>query len=100
MHEPYDLVEFVEVIESVGYQGTLAIDFRGEGDPERAVKHARDLLAYALGEQPELDADDDGLGPGVDGVRLAHAGGASVTDSPVSSAGVSQAPRRSKKRWA
>lgn len=61
MHEPYDLVEYVNVIESVGYQGTLAIDFRGDGDPEAAVKNARDLLSYALGEQLEATEDDDEL---------------------------------------
>ncbi len=69
VHEPYDLVEFVHVIESVGYQGTLAIDYRGEGDPEKGVKNARDILAWALGDQPEEGgADDDelDLGPEVE----------------------------------
>lgn len=58
VHEPYDLAEYVQVIESVGYQGTLAIDYRGEGDPAKGVKQARDILAWALGEQPQGAASD------------------------------------------
>jgi hypothetical protein len=56
------------VIESVGYQGTLAIDYRGTDDPEKGVKNARDVLAWALGEQPEEDgeADELDLGPDIE----------------------------------
>ena len=61
VHEPYDLIEYVKVIESVGYQGTLAIDFRGEGDVEQGVKNARDVLIWALGDQIEEMGDDDEL---------------------------------------
>lgn len=58
-HDPYDLMEYVATIESVGYQGTLAIDFRGETDPEQGVKSTRDLLAWALGERPEEPEPED-----------------------------------------
>jgi sugar phosphate isomerase/epimerase len=60
-HEPYDLVEYVKIIESVGYQGTLAIDYRGEGDPEKGVRNARDVLTWALGEGSDDLIDDDDL---------------------------------------
>lgn len=68
VHEPYDLIEYVHVIESVGYQGTLAIDYRGEDDPEKGVKNARDVLAWALGDQPEEEEDGDelDLGPEIE----------------------------------
>lgn len=62
VHEPYDLVEYVKIIESVGYQGTLAIDYRGTGDPEQGVKNARDVLAWALGDQIDESEVEDILG--------------------------------------
>lgn len=38
-HEPYDVSEYVKIIQAVGYTGTLALDYRGEGD---AVEHLRE----------------------------------------------------------
>jgi sugar phosphate isomerase/epimerase len=49
VHEPYDLVEYVKTVASVGYQGTLAIDYRGEGDPEVGIRNTRVVLEGALG---------------------------------------------------
>lgn len=48
-HEPYNLVEFAKTVESVGYTGTLAIDYRGEGDPVEAIIMAREVFEGALG---------------------------------------------------
>ncbi|MBX3358054.1 MAG: TIM barrel protein [Phycisphaeraceae bacterium] len=48
-HAPYDLMAYTQTVASVGYTGTLAIDFRGEGDPAAAIAHARDTLDAAIG---------------------------------------------------
>jgi sugar phosphate isomerase/epimerase len=49
VHEPYDLAAFAEVVKSVGYTGTLAIDCRGDGDPVESVRRAKDLLESVVG---------------------------------------------------
>lgn len=48
-HESYDLVAFAKVVKSVGYSGTLAIDYRGKKDHVQSVERVRDLLQGALG---------------------------------------------------
>ncbi len=53
VHEPYDLVAFAKTVASVGYQGTLAIDYRGDGDPEVGIGHTREILEGALGKEVE-----------------------------------------------
>lgn len=59
-HEPYDLKLMVNAIAAVGYDGPLAIDFRGEGDPVAGVAASRLALLSALGEHPaDLAADED-----------------------------------------
>ena len=54
VHEPYDLIEFAKVVQSVGYQGTLAIDYRGEGDVVEGVRATKAVLESVL----ELDNDE------------------------------------------
>lgn len=47
-HKPYDLADCVEAITSVGYDGALAIEYRGKGDPVEGVKRTRDALDHAM----------------------------------------------------
>lgn len=49
VHEPYDLAEYAKTVESVGYTGTMAIDFRGEGDPTETLLMARQVFEGSLG---------------------------------------------------
>lgn len=51
VHSAYDLTAYAEAVASVGYTGTLAIDFRGEGDPGAAVRSARTVLEAAIGSE-------------------------------------------------
>ncbi len=48
LHPPYDLDQLVAAIASVGYDGTLAIDYRGEGDVVEGIHNSRKALAAAL----------------------------------------------------
>lgn len=62
VHEPYDLAEFLKVIDAVGYTGTLAIDYRGDGDPIEGLRTAKIALDALLGDptdDPDLDLIDD-----------------------------------------
>lgn len=52
-HEAYDLAEYVKVLEAVGYTGTLALDYRGAGDPIEGLRSAKAVLESALGPPPE-----------------------------------------------
>jgi len=56
-HEPYDLEAMVHAIEGVGYDGPMAIDYRGDGDPTTGIIRSRTVLQVAMGEGP-LDLDD------------------------------------------
>lgn len=47
-HKGYDLAECVTAIRSVGFVNTLAIDFRGKGDPTAQIEKARDALQQAI----------------------------------------------------
>jgi sugar phosphate isomerase/epimerase len=49
VHEPYDLAEYARTVAAVGYQGTLAIDYRGEDDPETGVKRTKSILESVFG---------------------------------------------------
>ncbi|MGE3106887.1 MAG: TIM barrel protein [Phycisphaerales bacterium] len=55
VHQPYDLIEMAKTVLSVGYQGTLAIDYRGEGDPEEGIAHTKAVLTAALGKEVETE---------------------------------------------
>ncbi|MDX2118218.1 MAG: TIM barrel protein [Planctomycetota bacterium] len=48
LHPPYDLDQLVSAVASVGYDGTLAIDYRGEGDAVEGIHNSRRALAAAL----------------------------------------------------
>jgi sugar phosphate isomerase/epimerase len=63
-HKPYDLRPLVEAVDAVGFDGTLAIDYRGKGDPVLGILRSRRLLETILGGEPEVDEDDllDALG--------------------------------------
>lgn len=48
-HEPYDLKTMVRAVQSVGYDGPLAIDYRGKDDVTIGVKLSRDALQALIG---------------------------------------------------
>lgn len=48
VHVPYDLQPLVEAVLSVGYDGSLAVDYRGKGDPTIGVIRSREALEMAL----------------------------------------------------
>jgi sugar phosphate isomerase/epimerase len=67
-HEPYDLIEYTRVVQSVGYTGTLALDYRGEAaDAIETIRLAKAALESVVQPQaatvPDLEAllegDDD-----------------------------------------
>ena len=47
-HRDYDLAAYVQATMAVGYSNTLAIDYRGDGDPADAVDAARTILEQAI----------------------------------------------------
>ncbi|MBY0307589.1 MAG: sugar phosphate isomerase/epimerase [Phycisphaerales bacterium] len=71
-HTAYDLKELASVLVSVGYEGPIAIDFRGTGDPVPAILHVKgvlerlfdsgieedDVLTLLAGDLGELDIED------------------------------------------
>ena len=57
-HSPYDLKPLVDAILSVGYDGTLAIDYRGTGDAKLGVVRSREALERLLTVQkPVLEEE-------------------------------------------
>lgn len=64
-HEPYDLRAYTTVVKAVGYTGTLAIDYRGAGDPVENLRFAVAMLESLVGTGPSVEPtdDDDLLGP-------------------------------------
>lgn len=66
-HEPYDVAEYVRVVQQVGYTGTLALDYRGDGDAVEALRLGAQLLQSVVTpstepvqtEHLEDDADED-----------------------------------------
>jgi sugar phosphate isomerase/epimerase len=53
VHDGFDIAEYVKTILSVGYQGTLSIDYRGEGDPAQGILRARSVLESLLGTEAD-----------------------------------------------
>lgn len=49
-HSAYKLKTLVAAVASVGYDGTLAVDYRGPGDPTMGIVYSRDALQDALNE--------------------------------------------------
>jgi hypothetical protein len=59
-HEPYDLEPLVGAIMSVGYDGTLAVDYRGTGDAKIGILKSREALERLLeGEEAPVDDEED-----------------------------------------
>jgi len=54
VHQPYALKPLVDAVISVGYDGPLALDYRGTGDVTMALMISRDELLACIG-----DANDD-----------------------------------------
>jgi sugar phosphate isomerase/epimerase len=52
-HEPYELEPLIQAIRSVGFDGTLAVDYRGTGDPTMGVIRSREALERALNPESE-----------------------------------------------
>ncbi len=48
-HAPYELKPMVDAILSVGYDGTLAVDYRGSGDATLGVVRSRKIFESLLG---------------------------------------------------
>lgn len=48
LHKPFDLKPLVEAVLSVGYDGSLGIDYRGSGDVTIGITRSRDALRAIL----------------------------------------------------
>ncbi len=48
VHEGYDLPQLVRAVAAVGFDGTIAIDYRGSGDGAVGVMQSRDAIEAAL----------------------------------------------------
>ncbi len=57
-HEPYDLAEYAKTVLSVGYTGTLALDYRGGGDADAALRLARAALETVAGVQSAENVEE------------------------------------------
>lgn len=57
-HAPYDLEPLVNAILSVGYDGTLGIDYRGTGDAKIGVLRSRAALEALLDVEDVPDEDE------------------------------------------
>lgn len=60
-HEAYDLSVMIKAVVSVGFEGTIGIDYRGEGDVVTGITRTRDVLLDAIGgvDHDAPDEDDD-----------------------------------------
>jgi hypothetical protein len=56
-HQPYDLKQMVQAVQSVGYDGPLAIDYRGSEDVTMGVRMSRDALMAVLGGDELFDEE-------------------------------------------
>lgn len=56
-HEAYDLPGFLKIIASVGFDGGVALDYRGKGDVKEQLTLARDLIRPMVGEEIEEDEE-------------------------------------------
>lgn len=54
-HAAYDVAACLEAIDSVGFEATLALEFRGKGDPIAALRAARALIDSRLSDPDEMD---------------------------------------------
>jgi sugar phosphate isomerase/epimerase len=60
VHVEYDLRPMLDAVRSVGYDGPLALDYRGPGDVPAGLRLARSIALTALGAE-DPDAIDDEL---------------------------------------
>jgi len=52
-HQAWDLVKCIDAVRSVGFVNALCIDFKGAGDPVKAIETAREQMSQAiLTEEP------------------------------------------------
>jgi sugar phosphate isomerase/epimerase len=59
-HDPYELAPLVAAILSVGYDGTLAIEYRGTGDAKIGIMRSREALERLLeGEPAPAEEEED-----------------------------------------
>ena len=58
-HEPYELEPLVGAILSVGYDGTLAVDYRGTGDAKIGIMRSREALERLLEGEPAPAEDEE-----------------------------------------
>lgn len=58
-HAAYELEPLVKAILSVGYDGTLAVEFRGTGDAKLGVLRSRQALERLLDGEPAAVGDED-----------------------------------------
>ncbi len=56
-HKPYDLLEYVKTVAAVGFDGSLAIDWRGAGDPVEGITTARDAIRTIIGGGTKVEDD-------------------------------------------
>lgn len=62
-HEPYALDQLVGAVASVGYDGALAVDYRGQGDLSAGIRLSRQALTRCLAsESGDAEGLDDELG--------------------------------------
>jgi hypothetical protein len=48
VHEGYDLPQLVGAIAAVGFDGTISIDYQGDGDETLGVMHSKEAIEEAL----------------------------------------------------
>lgn len=53
----FDVPTFAATVNAVGFDGALAIDYRGQGDPVAALVKAREMIHTALGRTPVLEEE-------------------------------------------
>lgn len=58
-HDGHDLKVLVDAMLSVGYDGTVAVDYRGGGDATLGVIRSRRILEKLIGVEPEGDAEPE-----------------------------------------
>ena len=61
-HDPYDLAVMIDAVASVGYDGSVAIDYRGKGDLTLGLLRSRIALEVAVSGEPpiaEIPLDDE-----------------------------------------
>jgi sugar phosphate isomerase/epimerase len=57
-HQPYDLRPLVEAVISVGYDGPLALDYRGTGDVTMGLIRSRDAIMATFGEADDIGDEE------------------------------------------